>query len=150
VQPDEHPCSKCPILDLGHRYPVRDPRDPWRRMPKMFQLCVRIFGPQINSHESLTRLRLEKLFGHYCKTQRSKYGPCTKARTHVCARVLLDAVQHGHEAPDRPRRYAYVTHALRTTVNDDSTHLAMKETVVAKPEPTMTMPPITFREVPAA
>ena len=83
---DGLPCSTCPILDLGTVYPVKDARDPWRRMPKLFLLSVRLFGPSMNSHRSRTRLRLEKLFGHYCKVQRQKYGPCTRAQCHPGSR----------------------------------------------------------------
>ena len=146
---DEHPCSKCPFLDLGHVYPVKDERDPWRRLPRIFQTCVRVFGPQINAHHSKTRLRLEKMFGFYYATQRQKYGPCTKRRAELCERIVFDAVAAGFDAPDRPRRYAYVTHRLRTVVNDDSTCEAMKETVVAPAGRGLVMPPV-FREVPEA
>jgi hypothetical protein len=147
---DGLPCSTCPILDLGTVYPVKDARDPWRRMPKLFLLSVRLFGPSMNSHRSRTRLRLEKLFGHYCKVQRQKYGPCTRARAKVCAGILQDAVSHGLSADSGPERHAFVTHALRTAVNDDRTAERMKDTMVARPTPQLAMPPITFREVPAA
>ena len=150
MQPDSLPCSTCPILDLGTVYPVKDGRDPWRRMPRLFQLSVKLFGPSMNSHSSRTRLKLEKLFGHYCKVQRQKYGPCTRARARVCAGILQDAVSHGLSADTRPERHAFVTHALRTAVNDDRTSERMKATMVARPTPQLAMPPITFRAVPAA
>ena len=119
-------------------------------MPKLWRICRVLFGGGMANHNGLSRKRVEKLFGHYCKTQRSKYGPCTRRRAVMCSSILQQAVLHGHDAPSEPQKYAYVTQALKTAVNDDATCEAMKATVVKRPTADLSMPPVTFRQVPAA
>ena len=145
----EWTCSRCPVLDLGAKLEPRDPRDPWRRMPKLFRLTQVLFGNAMMNHNGRTRLRIEKLFGHYCKVQRSKYGPCNTARMLRCSAILQDAVKHGTTATQPEQKYAYVTQALKQAVNDDATSEAMKHTMTRRPTPDLKMPPITFREVPS-
>lgn len=148
---NDHPCSECPFLDFGHKYPVRDDRDPWRRMPACFDAARRVFGPGMFNHQSKLRLRAEKLLGHYCRVQREKYGPCTRRRSLICQQIVADALNTaGRQAPDGPARIAYATQGLRRAVNDEATSERMKATVVKADLGVLKMPPITFREVPAA
>lgn len=119
-------------------------------MPRLFAVARSLYGPAMFNHGSRTRLRLEKLMGHWCRVQRTKYGPCTKKRARVCARILNESLAHGLEAPDRPARYAYVQQALKRAVNSEETHAALKATVVQPATPDLALPPILFREVPAA
>lgn len=146
---DGLPCSGCPFLDLGTRYPVGDVRDPYRRMPDVFRALRGLYGDGMMRHTGRTRVRIEKLLKHYCTVQRSRHGLCTRRRSLLCQRVVLDAIAHGRTAPSHGDRYAYVQQSLKAAVNDERTNELMKSTVVDRQAVALDVRDL-FREVPAA
>ena len=141
----DSPCAKCPLLDLGREYEKGDPNDPWRRMPELFQASQRLFGNAMMNRQGRTRLRLEKLMGHWCRRMRERHGLCTQKRARLCRAILAESIAHGHKAPPG-QQHAYVTQALKTAVNDQGIHDRMKQTrVTSQPVGDLTLPPITFR-----
>lgn len=147
---DGLPCSKCPLLDLGTKYPEKDLRDPWRRWPEHFAEAKRAFGPGMFNHSAALRLRIERLLGFYCRRQREAHGPCTGKRVKVCQRVTLEALRGSREGSTEGKRIAFAQAGLRRAINSDETHALLKATRIAPSTPDLRMPPITFKEVPAA
>ena len=141
----DHPCSGCPVRDLGHIFPKGDLRDPWRRWPDVFAALVDLFGPAMMNRSSRTRLRVERLIRHYSDVQRSKTGLCTRRRSRVCHDLILDAVRHGFSAPTKAERYAYVQQALKRLVNDEETHALMLAT---RPPVTQAAPDLSSFRLP--
>ncbi len=146
---DTLPASPCPVLDLGVKYPRGDLRDPWRRMPALFQAARSVFGSGMFNNDGRLRLRVEQLMGRYCSRQRTAYGPCTRKRSQVCQCILLKAVEHGREGGSTPQqKLAYAQAELARTVTSDETDRKLKATVVKADLGKLRMPPITFQEPP--
>lgn len=138
--PEHLPCSKCPVLDLGRRYPPGDERDPWRRMPDLFEAARRIFGGVWYNHQSKTRVQTEQSMRRYCQLQRHRYGLCTMARSRACQRLLQGAVE---ASAGGRSRHAMLHYQLVQVVNREETHAAMKATVARPPDVTR-LPALDF------
>lgn len=139
--PEPHrPCSKCPVLDIGHRYEKGDPHDPWRRMPALFDAARRLFGNVWFNHGSQTRLGTEKAMRQYCYLQRSRYGLCTMARSRACQGLLQGAIEAAGQGRNR---HAMLRHQLVQVVNREETHEAMKATM-ARPRNVTRLPDVDF------
>ena len=142
---DGHPCSTCPLLDLGHRYPTGDTRDPWRRMPGLMRQLVNLFGPAMYNHAAPTRLRIEKLLGFYCRRTREAHGHCNRERIELCGQAVLAAIKHGEDANTDGECRAYVQQALKTAVNDPVLYENLKKTrQKVKPLMELRLPPVTW------
>lgn len=141
---DQLPCSRCPILDLGTRYPVNDKRDPWRRMPVIFAGALKVLGGGMMAHESRTRENVERRLGHYCRITREKHGPCNGKRIHVCQDALAAGFQAAQHA-ERPWPFAQACITRLTT--DDRHHENLKATRIAPATKDLRMPPITMQRM---
>lgn len=145
--PNGFVCSRCPLLDLGVKLEPRDPRDPWRRMPRAFQIARATFGNGFYNHRSPLRVRVERLLGHYCRVQREKYGPCSSRRIPICHRIVEEALAQGAEGTTEGRRIAFAQWSLKNAVNDPDTHALLKPTVIRPATKDLRMPPITLTTV---
>lgn len=148
---DGLPCDRCPILNLGEKYPEHDPRDPWRRMPRLFLKAQALFGRSMYSHGGKSRLELEKRLGHYCRVMRERHGPCATPRLRLCATRLgevLDSARADAPKPPDRRRYAYAR--ITRLANDDDHHELMKATRVAPATVGIRVPPISLEDIPDA
>ena len=126
---DDLPCDRCPILNLGVKYPVGDSRDPWRRMPKLFLKAQALFGRSMFAHTGKSRVELERRMGHYCRVMRERHGPCNTDRMRLCATALggvLDWARHDTEQMDKRRAKAFG--GITALANDDNHHEQMKAT----------------------
>lgn len=159
--PDEHPCSGCPFLDLGHRYPVGDVRDPWRRMPELFAAAQLIFGRPFYNHTSKSRQHGEKLLRHYCRVQRSKYGACTRKRSLICREIVLEALTFAATADGTGNRIARAWSSIRRAVNSEESHARLVPTIVQRGDVLLdqeeegdvreyAIPVVRFKQVPLA
>lgn len=146
---DGLPCSRCPILDFGEKYPEHDARDPWRRMPRMFLKAQALFGQSMYAHKGRSRIELEKRLGHVCRVTREKHGPCGTARIKACVTAFQGQLDRARtEAPDKQKRRSFAYAGITRLANDDDHHAQMKATRIADPTPGLRMPPITFEEMP--
>ncbi len=97
------------------------------------------------NRQGRTRLRIERLLGHWCKVTREKHGLCTRRRSLICRDVLAEALDAA-KGVSGPERYAIVQARLKAAANDDRLYDRLKATrVQAKPQGPMALPPITFR-----
>ena len=142
---DGLPCDRCPILNLGEKYPVGDERDPWRRMPNLFIRAQALFGRGMFNHASKSRLELERRMGHYCRVMRERHGPCSTNRMRLCVtelgRVLYEA-KESTELLDQRRARAYAR--ITWLANDDTHHERVKATRVGPAAPGIRVPPISL------
>jgi hypothetical protein len=91
---DNLPCSSCPIRDLGVVYPIKDPRDPWRRMPKLMDQLVATFGKLMFNRKGKTRIDTEHRIQTYCARVRSMHGePCSRKRMAICGTVIMGVAE---------------------------------------------------------
>ena len=141
---DGLPCSRCPILDLGTKYPVGDQRDPWRRMPAVFSAALNVLGRSMYRHESRARVDGERRLGHYCRIVREKHGPCNGKRITLCQVSLVNSLEYAAKAEHPwPAAQACITRL----VNDDGHHERLKATRIAPATKGMRMPPITMHRM---
>ncbi len=145
IPDDGLPCDRCPILNLGEKYPVHDPRDPWRRMPRMFARAQALFGRSMFAHKGKSRLVLEQRMGHYCRVMRERHGPCGSPRMRLCISALgevLDWARHDTELMDARRAKAFG--GITALVNNDTHHERMKATRIAPTYAGIRVPPISL------
>lgn len=145
---DGLPCDRCPILNLGEKYPVGDSRDPWRRMPNLFIRAQALFGRGMFNHASKSRLELERRMGHYCRVMRERHGPCTSQRMRLCVASLGDVLysaRNDTELLDQRRAYAYAR--ITRLANDDDHHERVKVTRVGPATPGIRVPPISMDDI---
>ena len=97
--PDGLPCSACPVRDVGTRYPVNDPRDPWRRMPNLFDRLVRTFGRPMYNPASRTRRETDHRVASYCQRTRAVHGDdCSRQRMRLCCSALHEVAERAGRA----------------------------------------------------
>jgi hypothetical protein len=105
------------VRDLGHVYPVRDPRDPWRRMPKLMDQLVVTFGKVMFNRGSKTRQDTERRMRTYCARVRSLHGePCSRDRMRVCGTVIMETAA---QASRSPNPYPAFRAGLTTMISND-------------------------------
>lgn len=151
--PDDFTPSPCPILDLGVKLPPRDPRDPWRRMPRMFDVCKAVFGMgAMMSHGGPTRSKIEARLGHYCKCTRDTHGACTLRRARLCQEALASEIQMAAFNTDKSvSAYAIVQARITALLRSERHHEALRltrvkhERTVGEP---LRVPPVTLQAMP--
>jgi hypothetical protein len=119
-------CSSCPVRDLGKEYAVKDPRDPWRRMPKLMNQLVATFGGSMYNRRSRTRRDTEQRITTYCARVRQTHGePCSGQRQLVCASMIRHVAQ---VASGTAHCYPVFRAGLSSILDDDLIHDTLKAT----------------------
>jgi hypothetical protein len=126
VPPEQLPCSQCPIRDLGIVYPVKDPRDPWRRMPRLMAQLVATFGPLMYNRRSRTRIDVEERISTYCERVRHVHGQrCNRERQRLCCSVLHTTVYRASRS-DAP--YPLLRAGLSSMLSSDVLYAQLQRT----------------------
>jgi hypothetical protein len=124
---DQAPLHACPVRDLGRNFQPHSPDDPWRRMPKLFELLRSVIGPYMHQRTSAVRLGIEREMRGHSEKVREIYGePCSLERQRVCAGLMLGTLQGIRE--NDPERFAIVRHRLATLLDDGRAHAELERT----------------------
>ena len=114
---DGLPCSRCPVRDVGERYPVNDPRDPWRRMPRLFEQMRDTFGRPMYNVQSRVRRDSDERVSLYCRRTRAVHGDdCSVQRMRLCCSSLHAVAERSGRA-DNP--YAAWRWGMERLLSDD-------------------------------
>ena len=144
--------SPCPVLDLGVELEPGDERDPWRRMPLLFQTIKGVFGSGIMNRKGQTRRRVEARIGHYCRCTRETHGACTLRRSRLCQEALTREIQSCAFAP-KGEEYAALQGRITSLLRSERHHGDLRATRVNTPELAgkvdgLRMPPVSLRSMP--
>lgn len=124
-------CSRCPVRDLGKVYPVKDPNDPWRRMPRLMEQLVATFGKVMYNRKGRTRIDTEARITHYCERVRSTYGDdCSADRMRLCCGVLHGVAQRASRSSIP---YPIYRAGLSSMLDSDVLHTELKATRAGTP-----------------
>ncbi len=119
-------CSSCPVRDLGKVYAMKDPRDPWRRMPRLMSQLHATFGGPMYNRASRTRRDAEARITTYCARVRQTYGePCSIDRQFLCATMLRQVAQR---ASGSPHPHPVFKAGLSSILDSDLIHEQLKLT----------------------
>jgi hypothetical protein len=127
MPPDDGlPCSACPVRDVGNRYPVNDARDPWRRMPRLFDRMRETFGRPMFNVNSRTRRETDHRVSVYCRRVRSIHGDdCSRERMRLCCTTLHATAERTAASKNA---YSFWTYAMTMLLADDDLHRELRAT----------------------
>lgn len=124
---DHEPIHACPIRDLGRNFQPLSPDDPWRRMPRLFERMVAVFGQPFHHRAWGVRVRTEQALLRHSEAVREAYGePCSLERQRICARLMFDAL--AEVQPGMPGRFAIAQHRLSHLLDDERAHAELART----------------------